>query len=114
MCLRRTMQQEISSEDKERLYKLARDMDEDAKVYANFTISDASSPLGDLRKLIHKCGYGMFLESAKDISAWDKVSRLQKALVRIQDDMEVNMAYAALAILNEEEIAEWKNKLDNI
>jgi hypothetical protein len=108
------MQQEMSYEDKERLYKLARDMDEDAKVYANSTTNDMSSPLGDLGKLIYEWGYGCFLESAKGTSAWNKISHLQKALVRIQDETEVNMIYAALAILSEEETAEWKNRLDNM
>jgi hypothetical protein len=99
------------------VYKLASDLDkkldtrEDSALYKNFTITDADSELGDLRILIHKHGYRSFLETARETSAWEKISHLQNSLIRIQSDMEINMIYAALGILNDSEIAEWKAKL---
>jgi hypothetical protein len=100
--------------------KLADEMDratvepEEMVLYKNFAITDADSPLGDLRKLIHEHGYGTFLETTKDTPAWNKACTLQESLVRMQNDMEINMVFAALALMTKEEIEAWQIKLSII
>ncbi len=79
----------------------------------NFNITSADSPLGDLRLLIDKFGYGCFLESAQGLDFYEeKILPLQLKLIKQAGDAEVHMAQTALSGLSEKEIQIWKQNLE--
>ena len=77
----------------------------------NFHMRSAPSPLGDLREVIHRNGYGCSLESAKKCSFWPRIEGLHENFVKTTGDMEVNTLQTALKELSTNEVEEWKSAL---
>jgi hypothetical protein len=95
----------------EQLNEKLKSLEKDHAHHQYFSMPSADSPLGDIRDLIDKHGYGCFLETAKTTSAWHKIQPIQERRVISSNDMEVCAVYTALATLSPEEIAEWKAAL---